>query len=160
MLYQNVTHSDQAGFPASPGPQDCDNPCKTLPFKGKTAADQATLTGWMHQETGLAMYDSKLWAADVDDDFSMIMPFASKPITKADRIAAINKQKAANLPTPPSPMVALKMYDFGDGALEVAETQLYHGQRQRVIYVWHKRDGQWKLIVTYGTPIDSSPVKP
>ncbi|MGH9690567.1 MAG: hypothetical protein ACRD4C_05675 [Candidatus Acidiferrales bacterium] len=77
-----------------------------------------------------------------------------------DRIAAINKQKAANLPTPPSPVVTLKMYGFGDGVLEVAETQLSRGQRQRMIHVWHKRDGQWKLIVTYGTPIDSSPVKP
>jgi Domain of unknown function (DUF4440) len=159
VLYQDVIHSNQPGFASGSGPKDCDNPCKTLPFQGRTAAERAILKGWMQQETGLANHDSKLWAEDVDENFAMIVPFASRPITKADRIAAIDKQKKAGLPTPPAPVVALKMYDFGDGVLEVAEIQPYHGKRQRVIHVWHKRGGRWKLIVTYVTPIESSAAK-
>jgi len=159
LVYHEVQLSDQPPAAAGSGRKDCENPCKSLPFRPKTDAERAIITSWQSLETGVTSHDAAAWASHVADEFVMVSSSNSHPFTKADRMATLNLQKQTGVGSAPSPLVSAQMFDFGDAVVMTCLHQPHAGKPVRVSRVWIKRDGQWIMSISYQTTIQAAPAK-
>ncbi len=159
LVYHEVALGRQDSAPAGPGVKDCENPCKTVPFKPKNESEQAIIASWQALETGVTNHDSAAWAPHIADEFTMLGSSNDHPLTKADRIATINLQKQTRFSSAPAPLVSAQMFDFGDTVVMTCLHQPYTGKPVHVSRLWIKRDGHWVMSISYQTTIQATPAK-
>jgi len=139
--------------------KDCENPCKTVPFKPANEAEQAIIASWQALETGVTAHDADAWAPHIADEFVQISSNSDHPISKAGRIETLNKQKASGVGSAPTPLVSAKMFDFGDAVIMTCLHQPYSGKPIHVSRLWIKRDGKWIMSISYQTAIQAAVAK-
>ena len=135
------------------GVKNCDNPCKTLPYRPRNEAEQGIVASWQALETGVATHDSAAWSPHIADEFVMVGSSNDHPLTKADRMATLDLQKQTGAPSAPAPLVSAQMFDFGDSVVMTCLHQPYTGKRIHVSRVWIKRNGHWIMAISYQTAI-------
>jgi hypothetical protein len=139
--------------------KDCENPCKTLPYKPRNEAEQAILASWQALETGVANHDAAAWAPHIADEFVMLGSSNDHPLSKADRVATLNLQKQTGFGSAPPPLVSAQMFDFGDAIVMTSLHQPYTGKPVHVSRLWIKRNGHWILAISYQTTIEAAPAQ-
>ena len=159
LVYHEVILGRQASAPAGPGAKDCENPCKTLPFKPKNEAEQAIIASWQALETGVTNHDAAAWAPHIAEEFVMLGSSNDHPLTKADRIATLNLQKQTGHGSAPAPLVSAQMFDFGDAVVMTCHHQPYTGKPVHVTRLWIKRNGHWVMSISYQTTVQAAPAK-
>jgi hypothetical protein len=159
LVYHEVALRQQASTPAGPGVKDCENPCRTLPFKPKNEAEQAIIASWQALETGVTNHDASVWSPHIAEEFTMLSSANDHPLTKADRIATLNLQKQTGFASAPAPLVSAQMFDFGDAVVMTCLHQPYSGKPVHVSRLWIKRGGQWIMSISYQTTIQSAPAQ-
>ena len=159
LVYHEVVLGRQVLAPAGPGVNDCQNPCKTLPFKPKNDAEQAIIASWQALETGVTDHDAAAWSPHIADEFVMLGSSNDHPLTKADRIATLNLQKQTGHGSAPAPLVSAQMFDFGDAVVMTCHHQPYTGKPVHVTRLWIKRNGQWIMSISYQTTVQAAPAK-
>jgi len=159
LAYQEVALGRQE--PSAPGPavRDCDNPCKTLPYKPKNEAEQAVLASWQALETGVTNHDAAAWAPHIAEEFIMLGSANDHPLSKADRIATLNLQKQTGRGTAPAPLVSAQMFDLGDALVMTCLHQPYTGKPVHVTRLWMKREGKWVMSISVQTTVAAAPAK-
>ncbi len=159
LVYHEVTLREQPAAPGGSGVKECENPCKSIPYKPKNEAEQAIVASWQALETGVTAHDSAAWAPHIADEFAMLSSNNDRPLSKADRMATLDKQKQAGLGSAPSPLVSAEMFDFGDAVVMKCLHQPFTGKPIRVTRVWIKRDGKWVMSISYQTTIQAAAAK-
>lgn len=159
LVYHEVILGRQSTGSGGSGVKDCENPCKTLPYKPKNEAEQAILASWQALETGVTNHDSAAWAPHIAEEFVMLGSSNDHPLTKADRIATLNLQKQTGFGSAPSPLVSAQMFDFGDAVVMTCQHQPYTGKPIHVSRLWIKRNGQWVMSISYQTTMQAAPAK-
>jgi ketosteroid isomerase-like protein len=159
LVYHEVALSQQSAAGSGPGVSDCQNPCKTLPFKPKSEAEQAIVASWQALETGVTNHDAAAWAPHIADDFVMLSSANDHPMSKSDRIATLNLQKQTGHGSAPAPLVSAHMFDFGDAVVMTCLHEPYTGKPVHVSRLWIKRDGHWIMSISYQTTIQAAPAK-
>jgi hypothetical protein len=159
LVYHEVTLGRQAPGPSGPGVKDCENPCKTLPYKPRNESEQAIVASWQALETGVTNHDASVWSPHIADEFVMLGSSNDHPLTKADRIATLNLQKQTGFGSAPAPLVSAQMFDFGDAVVMTSLHQPYTGKPVHVSRLWIKRNGLWILAISYQTTIETAPAK-
>ncbi len=159
LVYHEVTLGRQAAGPSGPGVKDCENPCKTLPYKPRNEAEQAIVASWQALETGVTNHDAAAWSPHIADEFVMLGSSNDHPLTKADRIATLNLQKQTGFGSAPAPLVSAQMFDFGDAVVMTCHHQPYTGKPVHVSRLWIKRNGQWIMVISYQTTVQAAPAK-
>jgi hypothetical protein len=159
LVYQEVALGQPTATAAGSGVNDCQNPCKTVPFKPKTEAEQAIIASWQALETGVTKHDASAWSPHIADEFVMLGSTNDHPLSKADRIATLNLQKQTGHGSAPAPLVSAQMFDFGDAVVMTCLHQPYTGKPVHVSRLWIKRDGHWVMSVSYQTTIQAAPAK-
>jgi hypothetical protein len=159
LVYHEVALSQQSAAGSGPGVTDCQNPCKTLPFKPKNEAEQAIIASWQALETGVTNHDAAAWAPHIADDFVMLSSANDHPMSKSDRIATLNLQKQTGHGSAPAPLVSAHMFDFGDAVVMTCLHEPYTGKPVHVSRLWIKRDGHWIMSISYQTTIQTAPAK-
>jgi hypothetical protein len=159
LVYHEVTLGRQAPGPSGPGVKDCENPCKTLPYKPRNEAEQAIVTSWQALETGVTNHDAAAWSPHIAEEFVMLGSSNDHPLTKADRIATLNLQKQTGFGSAPAPLVSAQMFDFGDAIVMTSHHQPYTGKPVHVSRLWIKRNGQWIMAISYQTTVQAAPAK-
>jgi hypothetical protein len=159
LVYHEVALGRLAPGPSGPGVKDCENPCKTLPFKPRNEAEHAVVASWQALETGVANHDSAAWAPHIADEFVMLGSTNDHPLAKADRIATLNLQKQTGFGSAPPPLVSAQMFGFGDAIVMTSLHQPYTGKPVHVSRLWIKRNGHWILAISYQTTIEAAPAK-
>ena len=157
LVYHEVVLGRQTPGPSGPGVKDCENPCKSLPYKPKNEAEQAVIASWQALETGVTNHDAAAWAPHIADEFVMLGSTNDHPLTKADRIATLNLQKQTGFPSAPAPLVSAQMFDFGDAVVMTCHHQPYVGKPVHVTRLWIKRNGHWVMSISYQTTIQAAP---
>jgi hypothetical protein len=157
LVYHEVALGQQAA--AGPGVNECQNPCKTVPFKPKTEAEQAIIASWQALETGVTNHDASAWSPHIGEEFVMLGSTNDHPLSKADRIATLNLQKQTGHGSAPAPLVSAQMFDFGDAVVMTSLHQPYSGKPVHVSRLWIKRDGHWIMSISYQTTIQAAPAK-
>jgi hypothetical protein len=159
LVYHEVALSQQPAAGGGAAVADCQNPCKTLPFKPKTEAEQAIIASWQALETGVTNHDAAAWAPHIADDFVMLSSANDHPMSKSDRIATLNLQKQTGRGSAPAPLVSAHMFDFGDAVVMTCLHEPYTGKPVHVSRLWIKRDGRWVMSISYQTTIQAVPAK-
>jgi hypothetical protein len=159
LVYHEVVLGRQAPGPAGPGVKDCENPCKTLPYKPKNEAEQAIIASWQALETGVTNHDAAAWSPHIAEEFTMLGSSNDHPLTKTDRIATLNLQKQTGFASAPAPLVSAQMFDFGDAVVMTCQHQPHTGKPVHVSRLWIKRNGQWVMSISYQTTMQAAPAK-
>jgi ketosteroid isomerase-like protein len=156
LAYHEVTLKDQPSASSGSGVKDCENPCKGIPYKPKNEAEREIVGSWQALETGVTAHDSAAWAQHVADEFTMLSSNNDHPLSKADRMATLDKQKQTSVGSAPAPLVSAEMFDFGDAVIMKCLHQPFTGKPVRVTRVWIKRDGKWVMSISYQTTIQAA----
>ena len=154
-----VKQLDEPPKSSGSGVNTCENPCKSVPFQPVNEAERAIIASWQALETGVTAHDSAAWAPHIADEFVQISSNSDHPISKKDRMATLDKQKISGVGSAPSPLVSAKMFDFGDAVIMTCLHQPYAGKPVHVTRLWIKRDGQWVMVISYQTTIQSDAAK-
>jgi hypothetical protein len=137
----------------------CNNPCGAVPYKPLSPGEKAALDEWQEQESSQAN-----WEKHVADnmDQRVVSTYGGASPSKADRIAGMNKRKAANANAPKvgaAPALWIRTWDFGDAVVMVACQPTYGDKAY-----WSSRvlapnaDGLWQMMESYHNYISSSPI--
>jgi hypothetical protein len=159
LVYQEVALGRASAGAADPAAKDCENPCKTVPYKAKSEAEQAVLSSWEALETAVAARDSANWAPHIAPEFTMLGSTNDHVLNKADRVATLDLQKLTGRGALPPPVVSVQLFDFGDAVVITAIHQPSKGKALRASRLWVKRDGKWMMSLSFQTTIESSASK-
>jgi uncharacterized protein DUF4440 len=157
-----LLHAGEIVQPAKPdasGPgieTPCINPCTTVPFKPKSAAEEAVLASWQQMETGAYNHSGAEWGAHAAEEFQVVSSWSNKPMAKADRVAAYDKLRENGVhANTVAPLVWAHMWEFGDTIFMLAEHTRYGGKPDIASRVWVNREGHWLLAVSYHTIVQA-----
>ncbi len=159
LVYHEVILGRQGSGSGGSGVKDCENPCKTVPYKPKNEAEQAIIASWQALETGVTNHDASAWSPHIAEEFVMLGSNNDHPLSKTDRIATLNLQKQTGFGSAPAPLVSAQMFDFGDAVVMTCQHQPYTGKPVRVSRLWIKRNGQWVMSISYQTTMQAAPAK-
>lgn len=159
LVYHEVILGRQTPSSSGTGVKDCENPCKTLPYKPKNEAEQGIIASWQALETGVTNHDAAAWAPHIAEEFVMLGSSNDHPLSKADRMATLNLQKQTGFASAPAPLVSAQMFDFGDAVVMTCQHQPYSGKPVRVSRLWIKRNGQWVMSISYQTTMQAALAK-
>jgi hypothetical protein len=145
---------------AGGGAADCENPCRTIPYKPTTAADKAIVAILQRLKMDEWHPNPDDWARYVLDGVNYVTSAAS--LSKADRVARLAQQKQSGAAiVPGDPVIAMRISDFGDAAIMFTRNAPYRGGKPYYsLRVWTFRDGRWQLANSQQTVIASAPEVP
>ena len=137
---------------AEPQPYECDNPCKTVPYRVRSAAEQDVIATFQTIMKAIVAHDASKWAKHVADEF---VAYASgrAPIAKSVRIAAIERQKESDVTVRVGAVQTLRLSVYGDGAVMTASDADEGRPPYRAARVFVKRDGQWLMAISAHTDV-------
>ncbi len=155
----SVSAFNPGGLPVG-STAECENPCRTIPYKPTTAADRDVLAAWQKQKMAEWFPDSQAriddWVAHASDDLVIFIPSTSTRY-KADRLAELIKQKEAGARvTPGGPIDSMRMYDFGETVIYTAYQHQMNGTPYYAVRVWLHQGGAWKIALSQQTNINKT----
>ncbi len=159
LVYHEVT---QRAAPPPPGPpapstNDCENPCKGVPYTPKNAAEKEILTSWGQLETAVTNHQPTVWGPHFLDEFVLVNSGATEPVDKAGRIAALSRPGIGPAPAQLAAKPAVRFIHFGDAVVMIAQTQPYAGKPAHVSRIWVNQAGMWRMAMSYQTTIQAAP---
>jgi hypothetical protein len=144
----------------APSQGNCENPCRTVPYKPTTAMDKTILADWQKTKMEEWHPDAVDWPMHIADEFLIINNTTMR--NKQERVAIAQKQQAAGVGTPGDPITAMEIQDLGDNAAVMISRHvpLRGGKPYYNVRVWTLRDGRWQLAVSQQSTIQSAAVPP
>lgn len=135
-------------------PAECKNPCQTIPYRVRSPAEQDIINAFEAIERANIAHDAEEWGKHVADEF-VLYRSGRAPIPKAERIAAIERQKKDNAVVTLGEVEAMRLSVYGDGAAMIATHVVPDNSRPpyRTARVWEKRNGQWQMAISVQTEI-------
>jgi hypothetical protein len=138
---------------ADMGAHPCNNPCNTMPYRVRSAAEQDVAKTYQAITKAIAAGDAGAWAKNVADEF---VAYASSraPLARSSRIAAIedpNDDGAARI----GEVQNMRLAVYGDGAVMTATEASGPQPAYRAARVFVKRDGRWLMAATAQTDVKS-----
>jgi hypothetical protein len=135
---------------------DCENPCRTVPYKPATAMDKAILADWQKTKVEEWHPDAVDWPMHIADEFLIINNNGMR--NKPERVAIAKKQQESGAGAPGDPITAMQIHDFGDHAAVMISHHVPHrgGKPYYNVRVWTLRDGRWQLAVSQQSTIQSA----
>jgi Domain of unknown function (DUF4440) len=131
----------------------CDNPCNSMPYRVRSAAEQDVARTYQTITKAIAAHDAGAWAKHVADEF---VSYASShaPLARGSRIAAIedrNDDGGVRV----GEVKTMRLAVYGDGAVMVATESNGLQPAYRAARVFVKRDGRWLMEAAAQTDLKS-----
>jgi hypothetical protein len=137
------------------GQGDCDNPCRTLPYKPTTTADKAVLAEWQKTKMDEWHPNAGDWATHIADEFMIINNGSAR--NKPERVATAKAAEARGAGAPGAPILSMTMSDFGNTVVMISRHVPYQGGKPYYnVRVFVNRDNHWPLIWSQQTTIQSA----
>ena len=160
LVYHEVKQSEPSPTPAPPAPpvKECVNPCQKVPYEPKNDAEAGVIKSWQQLETAVTAGDSATWSRHFADEFVVISSGGTEPVTKAGRMAALDRQKAAGTNGAPAGLAPdrTRMFTIGDTVVMNCEAIPHRGKPAHITRVWIKRGGAWLMTVSFQTTIQAA----
>jgi ketosteroid isomerase-like protein len=161
LVYQETNKADRnpekrAGFgaPSNGAPVNCENPCKSVPYKPDTGPEQEVVAMWQAVERTVLTNDVEAWVPNFTEDFIFVTPDGGTPLNKADRIAMITELRRTNTTLIPAEVVSMKVWVLGDSAVMRSEHKPMHGKVMHVTRLFEKHGGHWQIAFGQQTWIE------
>ncbi len=146
---------------ASGAAGDCENPCRSIPYKPATEADRAIVGILERLKMDEWHPNPDDWARYVIDDVFYVSSAAS--LSKAERVAHLaGQKKSGEAILPGDPVISMQLFDFGlarkpDAAVMITRNAPYRGGKPYYsLRVWTLRDGRWQLANSQQTTIEAA----
>jgi len=157
LVYQEVTQRSGPAPAALPTTNDCENPCKGVPYTAKDDAEKGILKSWGELETAVLHHDAKGWTPHVLDEFVLISSGAAEPADKAFRLKQLNTPGLGPAPPVLAKTPAVRFIHFGDFVVMIAQANPYAGKPNHITRIWTKGPQTWQMAFSYQTTIQSAP---
>jgi ketosteroid isomerase-like protein len=161
LVYQETTKAEKnpekrSGFgaPSNGAPVACENPCKVVPYKPDTPAEQEVVSMWQAVERTVLTNDVEAWAPNFTDDFIFVTPDGGTPLNKADRVTMITELRRTNTTLIPAEVASMKVWVLGDAAVMRSEHKPLHGKVLHVTRLFEKHNGHWQIAFGQQTAIE------
>jgi len=161
LVYQETTKAEKnpekrSGFgaPSNGAPVACENPCKMVPYKPDTAAEQEVVSMWQAVERTVLTNDVEAWTPNFTDDFIFVTPDGGTPLNKADRVTMITELRRTNTTLIPAEVTSMKVWVLGDAAVMRSEHKPVHGKVLHVTRLFEKHNGHWQIAFGQQTWIE------
>jgi hypothetical protein len=165
LAMQNVVLADEAATALASRSEDakagekageCKNPCQTIPYRVRSPAEQDVLNAFLAIEKASIARDAQEWSKHVAQEF-VLYRSGLPPITKAERIAAIERQQAAGTAVTVGELQAVRLEVYGDAAAMLATEMAPDNSRPpyRAARLWARRNGQWLMTISVQTDIQT-----
>ncbi|HEY6935500.1 MAG TPA: nuclear transport factor 2 family protein [Terriglobales bacterium] len=135
---------------------ECVNPCKTIPYKAKNAAERGVIASWQALETAVTNHESQNWGPHVADEFMLVSSGNDHPLDKKNRMDILDKQKKEGTSSAPAPLVSARMFDFGNTVVMTSLHQAPGGKPTHVTRIWINREGRWQLAYSLQTTVQTA----
>ena len=152
LVYQETNKAEKnpekrSGFgaPSNGQPVACENPCKMVPYKPDTAAEQEVVSMWQAVERTVLTNDVEAWTPNFTDDFIFVTPDGGSPLNKADRITMITELRRTNTTLIPAEVTSMKVWVLGDAAVMRSEHKPLHGKVLHVTRLFVKHNNHWQI---------------
>jgi hypothetical protein len=155
--YHEVTQRSGPAPPPGPGTNNCENPCKAVPYAPKDDAEKGILKSWGELETAVTKHDPKGWSPHFLDEFVLIASGGSEPVTKSGRLEQLSKPGFGPAPPQLAANPEVRFIHFGDSVVMIAQANPYSGKPARISRIWVNREGMWRMAFSYQTTIQSAP---
>jgi hypothetical protein len=135
---------------------ECRNPCQTMPYRVRSQAEQEVLNSFLAIEKASIAHDAQDWSKHVAEEF-VLYRSGYPPISKAERIASIERQKEAGRAITVGELQAVRLSVYGDAAAMIATEMVPDNSRPpyRAARVWVRRNGQWLMAISVQTDIQT-----
>jgi hypothetical protein len=157
IVYQEVKSLDAPPSFAPGAGKDCDNPCKSVPYKPKNETERQVVIAYSKLETAATARNSAIFGTMVADEFVAVSSNSDKSSDKLGRMADFDHSKNGGVA--PTPLLSARMFDFGDAVLMTSEHQPDRGKPLHVTRVWVRRDGSWVETLSYQTSVQAASPK-
>jgi len=152
LVYQETNKAEKnpekrSGFGAPSNGQSvaCENPCKTVPYKPETAAEQEVVSMWQAVERTVLTNDVEAWTPNFTGDFIFVTPDGGAPLNKADRVTMITELRRTNTTLIPAEVTSMKVWVLGDAAVMRSEHKPLHGKVLHVTRLFEKHNNHWQI---------------
>jgi hypothetical protein len=159
VVYHEVTQRDAApapGGPPTPTTNDCENPCKSVPYTPKDAAEKGILTSWGQLETAVTNHQADVWDPHFLDEFVLISSGGTEPTDKPARLTALRRPGIGPAPAGMAADPPAKFVHFGDSVLMLSQSRPYAGKPGHISRLWVNRGGMWRMAFSYQTTIQAA----
>ena len=161
LIYQETNKAEKnpekrSGFgaPSNGQPVACENPCKMVPYKPDTTAEQEVVSMWQAVERTVLTNDVEAWTPNFTDDFIFVTPDGGSPLNKADRVAMITELRRTNTTLIPAEVSSMKVWVLGDAAVMRSEHKPLHGKILHVTRLFEKHNSHWQIAFGQQTWIE------
>jgi Domain of unknown function (DUF4440) len=153
--------AERPDYTAVPGPpteadKDCENPCKTLPYKPANAVEEGALATWFRLKNDEWHPNPEDWAAHADENHETITPRSDMPkLQHVVEIAEQRKLYGENGGSGGSAVQSMRMFEFGN----VVIMQTFQGRNPNAkptswnLRVFLNRGDGWKIALSAQTNI-------
>lgn len=133
---------------------ECANPCEAMPYRVRSPTEQEVVNSFLAIEKASLGHDAQEWSRHVADEF-VLYRTGYAPINKAERVAALERQKEAGIPSVVGEPQDVRLAVYGDAAAMIATERVPDNSRPpyRTTRVWVKRNGQWLMTISVQTDI-------
>jgi hypothetical protein len=136
--------------------KDCDNPCKTLPYKPETPAQEGAMATWFRLKNDEWHPNPEDWSAHADPNHETLTPRSDMPkLQHVEELAEERKLYGENGGTGGSAVQSMKMFDFGN----VVIMEAFQGRNPTAkptsfnLRVFLNRGDGWKIALSAQTNI-------
>lgn len=131
----------------------CKNPCQMLPYRVRSASEQDIVNAYQTIVKAIVARQPDAWGKHVADEF-VLYGTGRAPLSKSDRVAAIERQQEQG--TSIGEVQAMRLSVYGDGAVMTASEALPGGTQppHRTTRVFVKRNGQWQMAISAYTDVE------
>jgi len=153
--------AERPDFTAPPNPpteadKNCDNPCKTLPFKPENAAEEGAMATWFRLKNDEWHPNPEDWAAHADDAHETLAPRTDIPkLQHVEELAEERKLYGENAGSGGSSVLSMRMFEFGN----VVIMEAFQGRNPSAkptswnLRVFLNRGDGWKIALSAQTNI-------
>jgi len=139
---------------AEPQTAVCKNPCRSIPYRVRSASEQDVIAAFQTIEKAVVAHDAGEWSKHVADEF-VVYRTGRTPMAKSDRAAAIERQKQIGAAVAVGEVQNMRLAVYGDAAAMIADQTVPDHSRPpyRAARLWVKRGGQWLLAISAQTDV-------
>jgi len=161
-VYLNIPiPAERPDYTAAPNPPTeaekvCENPCKTLPYKPESAAEEGAMATWFRLKNDEWHPNPEDWAAHADDNHETVTPRADIPkLQHVQELAEERKLFGEEGGSGGSSVLSMRMFDFGN----IVIMQAFQGRNPSAkptswnLRLFVNRGDGWKIALSAQTNI-------
>jgi Domain of unknown function (DUF4440) len=150
--YQEVESLAQPPASAPGSGQACINPCKTVPYKPRNAAESGVIRGYLALESAAVANNTAGFDRVTAAEFAAASSNSNRMMDKPTRMAELRSHKMAGLS--PTPLASARMYDFPGVVVMISlHKPAGRGDPLYVTRVWIQKRDHWVETLSYQTSI-------